>query len=167
MLLWNKTADDDRAAMLYTSCVGYHLEAAWKNRPERIISYWKSMLAIKFLYPTGVVLPKMPILFLYLRILIDRRTRIICFALVGIIGANWEAHLLASIFQCWPISYQWDKTIKGGRCFHQMTFCRTTSVPNIAIDLVMLILPIPMVWRLKTSRLRKLGLTIIFLVGSI
>lgn len=152
--------------MIHTSGVGYHPEAVWKNHPERISSLFKSLFALEFLYLTGVVLPKISILFLYLRIFIDRRTRIVCFALIGIIVANWAAYLLASIFQCWPVSYQWDKTIKGGRCVNQVTFCKTTSIPNIVTDLVMLILPIPVMWRLKASRLRKLGLTVIFLVGS-
>ena len=165
-LILNKIADYRRAAMVHTAGVGYHAETVWKDHPERRVSWAKSLFALQWLYLAGVVLPKMSILFLYLRVFIDRRTRNICFVLTGLIVANWMAYLLASIFQCWPISYQWDKTIKGGRCFNQEIWYKTSSVPNIATDVIILVLPIPLVWRLKASRVRKLGLLVIFLVGS-
>ena len=41
------------------------------------------------------------------------------------------------------------------------------SVPNIVTDVVMLILPMPVIWRLKISRAQKAGLTVTFLLGSV
>lgn len=166
MLILNKTADYQRAAMIHTAGVGYHLEAAWKNHPERAVSFSKSLFALEWLYLAGVALPKLSILFLYLRVFINRRARIVCFVLIGILVMNWAAFLLASIFQCWPISNQWDKTSQGGRCFNRETFYKTSSAPNIVTDVVILVLPIPLVRRLKASRVRKLGLSFVFLVGS-
>lgn len=152
--------------MVRTAGVGYHPEVSWRGHSERVISWAKSLFALEWLYLTGVLLPKLSILFLYLRVFIDRRTRLVCFVLIGIMVANWTAYLLGSIFQCWPISYQWNKTIQGGRCINQLLFYRISSVPNIMTDIIILVLPIPLVWRLNASRIRKLGLSFIFLVGS-
>ncbi|MCJ1265172.1 hypothetical protein MMC22_005047 [Lobaria immixta] len=65
--------------MIHTAGVGYYPEAAWKNHPERAVNFSKSLFALAWLYLTGVALPKMSILFLYLRVFINRRARIVCF----------------------------------------------------------------------------------------
>ncbi|KAI1810311.1 hypothetical protein GGS20DRAFT_208214 [Poronia punctata] len=40
-----------------------------------------------------------------------------------------------------------------------------SAIPNVVIDLLILILPVPLIWRLRTSLLRKMGITIVFLLG--
>lgn len=42
-----------------------------------------------------------------------------------------------------------------------------TSVPNIVTDILMLLLPMPVVWRLHVPRSVKLGIALTFLVGSL
>lgn len=64
------------------------------------------------------------------------------------------------------MAFQWDKTIPGGHCFNVEAYFKSTSVPNIATDLVILVLPLPMVANLKVTLSRKLGLWFVFLVGS-
>ena len=41
------------------------------------------------------------------------------------------------------------------------------SSQNAITDLVMLVLPLPSIWHLNTTRSKKIGLTIVFLTGSI
>lgn len=115
----------------------------------------------------SVALPKISILCLYLRIFVKRGTRIACYVLIGVITANWIAFSIADIFQCTPVAYQWDKSIAHGTCFNDTLFSRASSVPNIITDVVMLVLPIPVLWRLQTSTVRKLGLTVVFFTGSV
>ncbi|KAL8894385.1 MAG: hypothetical protein Q9207_008509, partial [Kuettlingeria erythrocarpa] len=40
------------------------------------------------------------------------------------------------------------------------------DVPNIVIDFSIILLPLPLVWRLKLSRARKIGLSGVFLLGT-
>jgi hypothetical protein len=73
----------------------------------------------------------------------------------------------AAIFQCWPIQYTWDKNIIGGSCFNQQAFYRYVSLPNIVTDFVILIMPMPLVWKLQTRLTHKLALTGVFLLGGL
>jgi hypothetical protein len=43
---------------------------------------------------------------------------------------------------------------------------RYGSIPNIVTDVVMLILPMPLIWGLHVSTKVKIGLLVTFLLGS-
>jgi hypothetical protein len=80
--------------------------------------------------------------------------------------ATWIAETFSAIFQCWPVEYVWDKSIEGGHCVNQNALFQFWSVPNIATDTAMLVLPMPTIWNLQMSKIQKLGLTFTFLLGS-
>jgi len=50
---------------------------------------------------------------------------------------------------------------------NQSAYYRFTKIPNIATDVAMLAVPLPIVWKLQTSLLQKIGLTLIFMTGSV
>lgn len=75
--------------------------------------------------------------------------------------------ILALIFACKPIAKAWDATITGGSCINRGGLYLTIAITNIITDLILLILPIPLVWRLQMPRIQKLGLIVIFIIGSL
>ncbi|MCJ1389690.1 hypothetical protein MMC18_002547 [Xylographa bjoerkii] len=147
--------------------VGRHLAEVVTYHPDQLVSWEKSLYALEWLYLASIALPKISIVALYLRIFTSRTARFTCYLLIFIIVANWISFLFASTFQCSPIAYQWDKTIEGGTCFNIEAAFKASGAPNIATDAVILVLPIPTVWRLKASWIRKAGLMFIFLMGGI
>ena len=135
---------------------------------EETVSLAKYFYALKWLYLTSIALPKISILCLYLRIFTSRAARYSCYLLIGIIAANWAAFIvLASTFECSSLAYHWNPTPAEGRCLNESTLAKATSAPNVATDVVMLVLPVFTVRRLNASYIRKLGLTIVFLTGSV
>lgn len=74
--------------------------------------------------------------------------------------------IFASLFQCSPIPYAWDKTIEGGTCINELAYYRWMTPPNLLIDIGILILPLPVVWQLQTSLTQRIGLTVTFVMGS-
>ncbi|MCJ1403834.1 hypothetical protein MMC11_007057 [Xylographa trunciseda] len=147
--------------------VGRHLAEVVTYHPDQLVSWEKSLYALEWLYLSSIALPKISIVALYLRIFTSRTARITCYILIFVIVANWISFIFASTFQCSPIAFQWDKTIAGGTCFNIEAAFKASGAPNIATDAVILVLPIPTVWRLKASWVRKAGLMIVFLTGSI
>ena len=145
---------------------GYH-EAAIP--PERltgaIMGILKTTFAVEFLYLPAILCAKLSIAFLYLRIFTGKTTRTITYVVMSVLVANYVAFLVTEIPQCSPIAYAWDKSIKGGHCFNQPLYYTMINVPNIATDAVMLVLPMPTVWRLHMPTIRKFGLTLIFVAG--
>jgi hypothetical protein len=111
-------------------------------------------------------LPKLAVISIYLGIFQDRVSRWCCWAvgLVLCVGPAVSVPMLA--FQCRPVAYLHDKTIPGGRCWNQALMFRYGSIPNIVTDVVMLILPMPLIWGLHVSFKVKIGLLFTFLLGS-
>ncbi|KAM5357166.1 hypothetical protein ACJZ2D_016548 [Fusarium nematophilum] len=65
-----------------------------------------------------------------------------------------------------PVEMAWDITITHGSCIDRMAYFIATLALNVATDLFMLALPIPMLWKVKMPKRQKLGLIGIFMTGS-
>ena len=74
--------------------------------------------------------------------------------------------VLAAIFECKPVSFYWNKAIPGGKCVDTVAFYRWNGVAGACMDLMILTLTLPMVWRLSLRTSQKLQLTGVFLIGS-
>ena len=134
--------------------------------PAELLAWSKSLVALEWLYLTANALPKMYMLCLYLRLFTHKALRMSCYVLMGFVAAIWVSYIIASATKCTPFAYQWDKTIPGGQCVNIEAYYQSTSVPNIVTDLIILVLPVPTVLKLQASPLRKIGLLMVFLAGS-
>ena len=149
--------------------VGHHIEAVEQMAPEKVVFWGKlSLIAITVLYAPAVTFPKLVIIAIYLRIFVDKPSRIGCYIVAIVTILACVVNVPLSIWQCSPTAFAWDKTIEGGYCaVNVQSHIRWGLFPNIVTDLAMLILPLPVVWRLHASSKVKAGLTISFLVGSV
>ncbi|THV53502.1 hypothetical protein BGAL_0049g00370 [Botrytis galanthina] len=153
-------------AMLERAGVGYHIVVVEAQSPEQVVLWSKFIVATPIVYLVAVVFPKLAILSLYLRIFTLRYYRNLCYILGVIIVTNCIANVIAGCLECIPIEFLWDKTIEGGRCFNIDVYFRWASFVNIVTDCVMLVLPIPVVWKLQTSKEVRTGLVMTFTIGS-
>lgn len=111
---------------------------------------------------------KLVILSLYMRIFnADRRYQITTYVVGAIILLNWLASIIASIAACQPFSAYWDHHIPGSKCGNSIALWCFISVPSIATDLMMLVLPLPALYTLHVNIATKIGLFATFLVGSV
>ncbi|OTA56583.1 hypothetical protein K449DRAFT_437790 [Hypoxylon sp. EC38] len=107
---------------------------------------------------------KMSILLLYRRIFVTRVFKIVTAVLAGMLIVWWICILLFQIFSCTPVGAYW---ILGNAeyCLDLITLYNSLAISNIIWDFTLLLLPLPMVWRLNMMNRRKLQLCGIFLVG--
>lgn len=113
----------------------------------------------------GYVCTRLSILALYCRIFIGRKVRWATFAMIVFVIAQWISYAIAGLFICWPVKYAWlwvEDNDAGHHCGNFNTFYRATTPPNIASDIVLMAIPMPVIWSLRTSSARKIGLSIIF-----
>ncbi|KAL9135281.1 MAG: hypothetical protein Q9175_003530 [Cornicularia normoerica] len=126
-------------------------------------------LASFALYFTTTATIKISLLLLYYRLFSpSRRFRMAVYATAVIVVAWWIAVLFADIFQCVPVQAFWDFRVnnhKTARCMDTVTFSIGTGVSNLVTDIMVLSLPLPMVWSLRTNQMQKITLTGIFLLG--
>lgn len=102
---------------------------------------------------------------MYFRIFPSRTMKIGCHALAGLSTMWWIGNVFASAFQCQPVAKAWDKSIPG-TCFNNAQFFLVVIWPNIAIDVLILCLPVWEVRRLHLPRKQRLALCGIFLLGA-
>ena len=139
------------------------------NPSEEIDDYitqQKMMYSAGVLYPIACALPKLAICVLYLRLFQIRKSiRYVTYGTIVFIIVNMIAWLVPSIVVCLPIHAFWSSS-GGGRCINTNTLGTWISLPHIISDIVILIIPLPVIWRAQMSLGRKIGLFITFLSGS-
>ena len=144
--------------------VGRHVTTLTKGQVTLLLKF---VVFEQFTYPVSITLPKLSILWLYLRIFTVRSFRYTTFAVLGVVIVTYITGLIMTLTLCTPFAFTWDKSIPDGHCADNTAAYRYISVPNIATDLAMLMLPLPAIWNLHASKMQKTGLTIIFLAGSV
>lgn len=85
---------------------------------------------------------------------------------IALILGWWVAVVLVVIFSCHTITGNWDETIEA-TCIDSRAFYLGNSIVNILSDVIILVLPVQMVWRLQISRGEKVALTSIFGLGGL
>ena len=76
------------------------------------------------------------------------------------------ASAVVVIFSCYPVSKSWDTSITGGYCVNLPVFYIANLSLNSATDIAVLILPIPMLWKVQMPFRQKIAVTAIFMTGS-
>ncbi|KAK0620764.1 hypothetical protein B0T14DRAFT_430816 [Immersiella caudata] len=116
-------------------------------------------------YKAAINLVKCCILLLYLRLFqVVRWFRISCWALLAIVAIYCTASIAATIFQCQPVIRAFDKDTPG-HCLDTAKFWFANAGFSIATDVIILLLPMPLVWKLEVPRTQKVALVAVFAVG--
>lgn len=146
---------------------GHHILYLETNL-EAIVNWLKIQTGDEIIYMTAVTLPRIAICALYLRIFIQKKVRILTWIVIMICALHWlGSGILAEFLLCHPYAYKWDKTIKDGWCGDTVSGFKYVSVPNLVIDVALIILPISSLYRLQISRPRKIGIFITFMTGCL
>lgn len=152
---------------IYHGGVGYSLADLAVTSPSKLVTSEKYALVIPVVYLPAVILTKLALLVMYTRIFIKRTDRIACWVVAALLIANFVGAMIAGFLMCIPLEYLWNRTIPGGHCININAWFRWSSLMNIITDVVMLILPLPVIWKTQSSRKVKIGLTITFATGSV
>ena len=130
-----------------------------------------SLLTSQFFYLAQVVykaainLTKCCILLLYLRIFNKIRWfRYTCWFLLGCVASYMVASVFATIFQCSPIEKVFDKKIEG-HCVDNSQFWYANAGFSIATDVIILLMPMPLVYQLQVPWAQKIALMAVFALG--
>ena len=73
---------------------------------------------------------------------------------------------MVNLLQCLPVRADWNPSVQP-RCVNLDVELIILSSINVVTDVTLLALPMPLVWRLQTSRSRKLQVSCTFLLGGL
>jgi hypothetical protein len=75
------------------------------------------------------------------------------------------AVFFAIALQCLPVPFNWDPTIRGGRCVERRVLYVSTASFNILTDLLIIGIPLYILKGLKIPRRTKIALFFVFFLG--
>jgi hypothetical protein len=108
----------------------------------------------------------MTFLFQYYRILSIQKMRRIVVAAIALVGGWSLSQVFVQIFICSPIKAFWDsEAAKTGKCIPNIPQWYINAGGNILTDIMVLVLPLPIVGNLKLHRSQKWVLMGIFCLG--
>ena len=110
---------------------------------------------------------KMSFIFLYLDLFPIPKFRMICHVLNVSIVAAMIAFTLATTFQCTPVAYYWNRSIKEGHCIQASAFWYGHAAWNTVVDIIVLLLPIPVIRSLQMGRNQKFAVFGVFSLGAL
>ena len=132
------------------------------------INYSKLFYIVESLYVAVLNLTKLSILFFYLRVFPNKTFRLITHLVMAWVLITGIVFLFMVIFQCIPIDYiwlGWTGLYGPHRCLDINTITFVAAGFGIAQDVVILILPLPLLARLNVSRRSKLAIIFMFSLG--
>ncbi|KAK2873395.1 hypothetical protein FQN49_002393 [Arthroderma sp. PD_2] len=122
--------------------------------------------ALQMLYRVTINMTKLSILLLYRKIFDTERFRfkLICDILFVYITLYTVATFLVTIFQCNPIPKAWSRDIPGS-CINLSAFWYANAALHTFTDVIILILPMPVIKGLDLPLRQKLALNFVFALG--
>ncbi|KXH26758.1 hypothetical protein CSAL01_00304 [Colletotrichum salicis] len=139
----------------------------WMVTPDNITQILLLFFVEELLYSFVVAVTKLSILIFYLRLFAEAWFRIVCYVMIGITTIYGVGQILGIVLVRSPVSYnwtQWDGEHQGkGGNVAVMAFINGGL--NIAIDLILFILPVTQFITVSWTLQKKIGVSLIFLVG--
>ncbi|KAJ8118050.1 hypothetical protein OPT61_g890 [Boeremia exigua] len=156
------------AIILRMSLKGFGLHY-WNVPTENGVGLLKLFYVCQMLYVAVQIFSKVAILALYSRLFPESIAwfRWSVRGMVTFMYVHGLVFFFLVVFQCLPIASIWDKTITNGKCLPISAVIGFTGAAlSIAEDIIILVLPLPVVSKLQMSTKKKVGVILLISVGS-
>ena len=151
----------------------------WALNMNHLKMIFKVLYGYTFVYGAAAAAVKLSFVFFFAR-LFDTGVPVQCFGLRNYLRiAVWTGAILACSYAvmvwtvmlgvCRPISYFWDQYTEptSGSCIDTTLFFLVAGIINMLIDIAILLIPIPCLLKLEVSRMDRLMLICIFMLGGL
>ncbi|PNP40644.1 hypothetical protein TGAMA5MH_07643 [Trichoderma gamsii] len=141
--------------------LGRHIQAIPKNDVQMFL---KGDYIFSHFYDIAIGFTKLSVLALYYRIFITRTFRYLVISTACFVCAWIIVMEVVLGFGCRPIQAWWDAT--RGKCIDKEAFTYFTNVTNMAADLWIFSMPIPVILGLHAAKERRIILCFMFGIGA-
>ena len=140
--------------------MGMHLKDTMTN-PKGLLTFWKALLASKFLWITAVTLSRLSVIHLFTYIFDNKKFKYVACAVAACCVAFWLAFVLDGFLICQPLAYNWNKTISAGHCGSQYAEIIYPPTVNLLLDVFIITMPMPLLWKLNLPFKKKITITMV------
>jgi hypothetical protein len=139
----------------------------WTLQPEQITNVLFYYYLGEIFYVVALGISKISILFFYLRVFPARSFRTLTYSVMGLSAAYTVAFFIVTTWQCLPVSFAWTQWdgLHAGRCNDIHLQGWIAAAINIALDAVVMILPLRHLAILNMSLKKKIMVMSMFSVG--
>lgn len=110
---------------------------------------------------------KLSLLMVYMKLSPQKWFRIAAWFSIVVVALYTAIITLLMFFHCHPIRRAFDFTIQTGGCLDAGILYMATAVSNIITDVMLFVLPTPMILKLRMSKSQKIACILIFALGSL
>ncbi|KAI0096199.1 hypothetical protein GGR51DRAFT_544052 [Nemania sp. FL0031] len=132
--------------------------------PDEVVAYFKNFYVNIALYNVGLLVVKLTFLTQYYRVLVLKRFQTVCIVAMITIGAWGLSQIFVGLFICTPVAGFWDTTLDA-KCVPLPLQWYLNAGGNIVTDIIVFVLPLPVLAHLKLPRVQRLSLVGIFSFG--
>ncbi|KAL9607133.1 MAG: hypothetical protein Q9167_007926 [Letrouitia subvulpina] len=123
------------------------------------------LISTEVLYNPAIACVKFSFLLFFRRVFPGRRFHALLWLVGTIVFIYSWIIIFSAIFQCRPIRATWDMSVKDAKCMKFNVEVVVFAVFNVITDVTILIIPIPILWKLQIPWSRKIQLMAVFLTG--
>lgn len=141
----------------------------WTLNISKIAKFATYFYAMELIYISGVSLIKLSLTLFYLRVFPGNMIRLFLWGTILLNTLYGVVFGSIAIFQCSPVSYYWDQYSGDaqGHCININLFGWLHAAVGVALDILMLTLPLSQVVRLQLHWKKKLGVSAMFVLGTL
>ncbi|KAM3450931.1 hypothetical protein MY3296_005707 [Beauveria thailandica] len=139
---------------------------AWEMPLERFERYSIFVYVAAPVYQLCNGFTKLSLLCIYLQLSPQRCFRLVTWLSIVLVVLYTFTIAVIMLFHCSPVRKAFDLRIQTGACLDSGILYMATAVSNILTDVILFLLPTPMVLRLEMDRAQKMGAIAIFGIAS-
>ncbi|KAG0127171.1 hypothetical protein HOY82DRAFT_83309 [Tuber indicum] len=144
--------------------VGSHIKTLSR---QEIRAFLKALWSLNIVSGLQAMFAKLSVLVFYRRVMGHHRWfKLATDAIIAFVILLGIQYVLVFFLFCRPFQYFWDKTIPGGFCWDLELAHLINLVLNLITDVVITVLPFPILTKLVLPRRQKFGLCAIFGLGG-
>ncbi|KAI0023352.1 hypothetical protein F4780DRAFT_77269 [Xylariomycetidae sp. FL0641] len=147
--------------------IGFYVHQ-WNIRLKDTPQFHKALFIIPITYAISLIFVKAAILVEWPRFFVPRRTRNAffwcCYGLILLNTLLYIGVIITMGLYCDPWDKVWHRWAPG-HCIDRKILDVCTAAFDFAIDLGILILPQRVIWNLRVSRPKKIGISLVFSLG--
>jgi hypothetical protein len=127
------------------------------------MKFFQALWATIPTYNLALALSKISIVCQYLRVFPVPAMQLACKIMLGVLAVYGCWTVLGSAFMCVPVQFFWG--VGEGSCMNRLAFWFSNAALNIATDLIIFIMPMPLIRGLQIPKKQKIGLMVLFACG--
>ncbi|KAH7391671.1 hypothetical protein BKA64DRAFT_111454 [Cadophora sp. MPI-SDFR-AT-0126] len=143
---------------------GYH---DWELTTPAFMRFKKTLYFDIIFHSPTTFFVKATLLLLFVRVFSPKRNvvrGIYCFATLLLL--YYTSTSLAKVWVCTPIGAFWNPAIRKS-CIDTDSVFRMDNILSVITDLVILILPVPLMWSVQVTRKKKIGISMLLGAGGL